>query len=270
METFQRMNQVKIKDNHGNTALMEAAGRGATEIVKALIKAGAEANVNDEDGWTALMRAADDGHTETVNALIKAGAEVNAKDNDGWTALMRVADDGHTETVNILIKAGAEVNAKDNDGWTAFMFAENAESVNALIETGADDLTDNEGKTALIHAASSDDSNPETVNALIDAGLYVKQRDNSGKTALDYARKYSHHNRDIIKRPLSNSHDNAQKFIPLPCFRRGLSSKLCMTFLPYATLGNLSCMPVAYRLCPLLRCLRYRYPHYLACTLIAP
>ena len=55
----------------------------------------------------------------------------------------------------------------------------------ALIEAGADDLTDNEGKTALIIAAKY--SNAETVNALIDAGSYVKQKDNSGKTALDYA-----------------------------------------------------------------------------------
>ncbi len=59
-------------------------------------------------------------------------------------------------------------------------------TVNALINAGADDLTNSDGKTALIHAASS--GNPETVNALIDAGSYVKQKDNSGKTALDYAR----------------------------------------------------------------------------------
>ena len=81
-----------------------------------------------------------------------------------------------------------QVKIKDNHGNTALMFAGNAEIVNALIEAGADDLTDNEGKTALIHATSSDDSNHETVNALIDAGSNVKHKDNSGRMALDYAR----------------------------------------------------------------------------------
>ena len=123
---------------------------------------------------------------------IKAGANVNAKDNEyGNSALMLAAWKGHTEIVNALIKARAEVNAKDKDGRTALMCAaENGrtETVNALIEAGADDLTDNEGRTALILAAESEYSNPETVNALIDAGSYVKQKDNSGKTALDYAR----------------------------------------------------------------------------------
>ncbi len=56
------------------------------------------------------------------------------------------------------------------EGITALMRAGNAETLNTLIEAGADDLTDNEGKTALIHAAESKYSDPETVNALIDAG----------------------------------------------------------------------------------------------------
>ena len=47
-------------------------------------------------------------------------------------------------------------------------------------------MVDNNGRTALIYAAEK--GSPETVNALINAGSYVKHRDNDGKTALDYAR----------------------------------------------------------------------------------
>ncbi|MBQ3586877.1 MAG: ankyrin repeat domain-containing protein, partial [Synergistaceae bacterium] len=103
--------------------------------------------------------------------------------------------------VKALIQAGADINAKDNLGSTALMSARNAEIVKALIQAGADDLTDNEGKTALICAAESEYSNPETVNALIDAGSYVKHRDNLGKTALDYARNnYRLEGTDALKR----------------------------------------------------------------------
>ncbi|MBQ3585202.1 MAG: ankyrin repeat domain-containing protein, partial [Synergistaceae bacterium] len=90
-------------------------------------------------------------------ALIEAGADVNAKDNEGYTVLMFLARRGHTDTVN------------------------------ALIEAGAEDVTDDDGKTALIHAAEC--GKPATVHALLDAGSYPKHKDNSGKIALDYARE---------------------------------------------------------------------------------
>ena len=132
----------------------------------------------------------EDGDTQGVIEAIKAGANVNAIYN-GRTALMHAAIYGHTKIVNALIKAGANVNAKNMLGYTALMEATRhgrTQIVNALIEAGADDLTDKKGKTALIHAAENEYSNPEIVNALIDAGSYVKQRDYYGQNALDYAR----------------------------------------------------------------------------------
>ncbi|MFX0200286.1 MAG: ankyrin repeat domain-containing protein, partial [Candidatus Hodarchaeota archaeon] len=80
--------------------LMEAASKGDTEKVHALLAKGADVNAKDNDGLTALMRAALQGHTDTVHALLAKGADVNAKDNDGLTALMRAALQGHTDTVH--------------------------------------------------------------------------------------------------------------------------------------------------------------------------
>ena len=72
--------------------------------------------------------------------------------------------------------------------WAAWMGY--ADIVNTLIEAGANDEVDHSGKTALIHAAASDYfGNTETVNALIDAGSYVKHKDKSGRMAVDYARQ---------------------------------------------------------------------------------
>ncbi|MBQ9628323.1 MAG: ankyrin repeat domain-containing protein, partial [Synergistaceae bacterium] len=57
--------------------------------------------------------------------------------------------------------------------------------IDALIEGGAEDVSDNEVRTALILAAQW--NVPEVVDALIDAGADVKVKDKSGRTALDYA-----------------------------------------------------------------------------------
>ena len=172
---------VNAKDKYGYTALMLAAENGHIEIVNTLIKAGTDIK---NDGRRALRLAASKGHTEIVNALINAGADVK---NDGASALIGATENGHTEIVNALIEAGADLNAKDKYGMTALMCALNTEIVNALIEAGADDLTNKWGQTALIYAAGHIPA--KIVNALIDAGLYVKQKDNFGRTALDYARE---------------------------------------------------------------------------------
>ena len=185
---------VNAEDDRGS-ALMRATYNGYANAVNAMVKAGVNVNAKVITGQTALMLAARDGRTEIANALINAGADVNINDIDGWAALLFAAYENYTETVNALLRAGADVNARDKNGLTALMWAAkgghaaigiNIETINVLIEAGAEDMTDNNGKTALIHAV--EDGNIEAVNALIDAGSYVKQRDNEGKTALDYAR----------------------------------------------------------------------------------
>ena len=81
--------------------LIDAAGKGDTARVNALLNKGADVNAKDKAGWTVLMLASDKGHTEIVKALIDKGADVNATYN-GKTALMYASDKGHTEIVNVL------------------------------------------------------------------------------------------------------------------------------------------------------------------------
>ncbi len=54
------------------------------------------------------MMASANGHTEIVKALIAAGADVNAVSKDGYTAFKKASKKGHTEIVNALIAAGAK------------------------------------------------------------------------------------------------------------------------------------------------------------------
>lgn len=104
-------------------ALALAAELGHTEIVEALIAAGAEVNQGDSEGWTPLMAAAGGGHTAIVEKLLAAGANVNAQTVFGLTPLMAAAAKGQTATVKQLIAAGADLNAKDQNSWTALVWA---------------------------------------------------------------------------------------------------------------------------------------------------
>ncbi|MBQ7665997.1 MAG: ankyrin repeat domain-containing protein, partial [Synergistaceae bacterium] len=79
--------------------------------------------------------------------------------------------------------------SKNSNGLTALLYAainnKNPGVIDALIEAGAEDTRDNEGRNALMLAAQW--NVPEVVDALIDAGADVKAKDKSGMTALDYA-----------------------------------------------------------------------------------
>ena len=54
------------------------------------------------------MIAAQNGHTEIVKYLLKKGANVNLRDNDGETALGAAKGKGYTDIVQLLEKAGAK------------------------------------------------------------------------------------------------------------------------------------------------------------------
>merc|ERR1719223_889986 len=76
------------RENHENmTALMLAAQRGNTAIVKMLIRAGAKTDVTtSSQDSTALMLACKRGHIDTTIALISAGSEIMLRDSRERTA----------------------------------------------------------------------------------------------------------------------------------------------------------------------------------------
>ncbi len=96
-----------------------------TELVKALIDAGANVDVRDEHGNTLLHEIVFyPFDSECAKILIDAGVDVNIKNNSGRTALHSAASHGHPKQVSMLINAGADVNARDNDGKTPLQIAE--------------------------------------------------------------------------------------------------------------------------------------------------
>ena len=108
-----------FKEDCNMSPIKLASYHGYKNIVKALIKAGADVNyVNKQcdDGnipTTVLIEATSEGHLEVVKLLLQAGADVNASDVEGSTALIVASRKGYLEIVKVLIKAGANIEAKD-------------------------------------------------------------------------------------------------------------------------------------------------------------
>ena len=95
----------------GITALNQSVASNNTDVVKALLKAGA--NSVDE----ALYYAAASSNVDIIKALIEAGADVdNIKNYHDYTPLMAAARNGKTENVKALLAAGADPNFKNRFG----------------------------------------------------------------------------------------------------------------------------------------------------------
>ena len=118
------LNDINLKDNDGNTALMNASRLGAYELVYELIAKGADTNLKNKNGKTALIIASRNDYFEIVAVLAGRGAaDMNIKDNDGKTALMYASENGSSSSAGQLIIEGADINLKDNDGNTSLMLA---------------------------------------------------------------------------------------------------------------------------------------------------
>ena len=103
----------------GASPLIIATVFGQTEVLKALIEAGADMNIGNNEGSTPLIVAAVFDRIEAARTLIEAGADVNIGNNEGSTALQTAALLCRTEIVKLLLKNGADKNVKNNAGRTA-------------------------------------------------------------------------------------------------------------------------------------------------------
>lgn len=96
----------------GRPLLVLAADAGETEIVDALLAAGASPSAAAADGDTALIAAARWAHRSVVARLLAAGTDTEARNGERLTPLMAAAARGDLECVRLLVAAGADPDAR--------------------------------------------------------------------------------------------------------------------------------------------------------------
>ena len=112
-----------VRDEGGNTSLMRAALDGQTEIVKDLLRDGADVNAQNLEGRTALMFAVINLRTATVKTLLQFGADVNLQAHCGCTPLMLAACSGDIGITEALLNRGADAGRICWPGKTALVVA---------------------------------------------------------------------------------------------------------------------------------------------------
>lgn len=95
--------------------------------VVSLVESGADVNERAWGGDTPIHRAVNKRNSgckaEVIKELIKYGANVNAKGFNEYTPLMIATINDNINAVQILLDAGANVNIDRADGWTALRYA---------------------------------------------------------------------------------------------------------------------------------------------------
>jgi len=157
----------------------DAAMRGDTASVRALLKNGADVNAAQGDGMTALHWAAQNGDVAETQMLIFAGARLEATTrNAAYTPLHLAAKAGRAGTVKALVQAGANVSAPTaSGGATPLHFAAsqgNTDAIAALLDKGAAvDVKDSAfAQTPLMWAAAA--GRTAAVELLTKRGASVK------------------------------------------------------------------------------------------------
>jgi ankyrin repeat protein len=139
---IRRKADVNAPQRDGSTALHWAVYRGDLEAADLLIAAGANVRAATREEVTPLAMACLEGSVPMVERLLKAGADPRERGPNGETMLMFAARNGRVELIRRLVAAGVDVNARENiRGTTALMWAiveRHSEAVRALLAAGAD------------------------------------------------------------------------------------------------------------------------------------
>ena len=109
----QHAHWLQMENGTGETALHYLAIENCLDAVQFLIDRGAQADARDHFKNTPLMVAAQLGHLEMVRLLLRHGADPNAYSKTlHWTPLHYAAHSGHVEILELLLRAGGQTHAR--------------------------------------------------------------------------------------------------------------------------------------------------------------
>jgi ankyrin repeat protein len=188
--------RTEATDKNGKTPLHYAAKCNAEAVARLLLDHGAQTEATDQDGKTPLHYAVVNHYEVVARLLLDHGAQTEATDQDGKTPLHYASR--NATLVSVLLEKGAQIEATDNNGQAVLSlaasfesgrFGKTAESIlRILIARGAQiEATDKTGRTALLHAARSNEVASFTLLLILKHGAQIDTVDIHGRTALSHA-----------------------------------------------------------------------------------
>ncbi len=182
--TALRGERFNFKSAEAQAILKDAAGRGKTATVKALLEAGVPLTAlpvpkakRPESGWKQVgWLTAASAHPDTLQVLIDAGAS-KADQEDKDLALAGAARSGQVEAARALVSYGANPNI-------------NLTNLTVTLEGGGMTLQGPGAGSVLIYAAES--GNPDMVREILHFHPKLEARDHKGRTAIFSAGEYAY------------------------------------------------------------------------------
>jgi ankyrin repeat protein len=166
-----------------NKALLNSISSANVDLIRELIKRGADINTTNEFGSTPLKLAVAANNYQVVRFFLELGQNPNGD------YLMSAAANGQLDLVKLLLQFGANPDYPGCGGNTALMSATAyPEIFKTLIEHNANvKAKDDYDRTVMMWAALH--GSPEVVDLLCRLGVDLEQRDKDGNTALSEATK---------------------------------------------------------------------------------
>jgi ankyrin repeat protein len=155
------------RNAHDETLLHVAVFANRTQSLRTLLANGVDPNhARFPDRWTPLHMAANVGRTEMIDALVGAGANVEARTEDEMTPLL-IAAYRHPDAVSQLLHLGVDVNAEGKTGRNGLFISciNDDENVATLLIRAGIDLkhADKLGNTAVDYARENRAAKVENV-----------------------------------------------------------------------------------------------------------
>jgi len=123
---------LNLKYKNGDTPLIIASREGNSEVVKELIKLGADVNILNNDSNGAIWASCFANSLEVLSLLINANADMNNQNINGATALIYASSSKKERVVELLLKSGANRDLETLDGFKALELATTKKIMNML------------------------------------------------------------------------------------------------------------------------------------------
>jgi len=206
---------VNLTKNSFESPIFAAIGSDSGgEIVRDLIRAGANVNIRAYRGWTPLHEAVYRGNPHVLQLLLNHGGDVNMTDGFGVSPIFTAAACGRSECISTLVGAGGDMNlcckSKRASPLHEACKQRHTSCVTSLLQYGADPHIDNSDGVLPIHLAAANGE-----ESILFSLLEVTDRtraESCGASPLHFAAKNDHY--DVMQMLITHGYDVNNKLTP--------------------------------------------------------